>query len=173
MAIASINILDHLFAAFMLKININVGRFLALLADEALKKKINLHRINCGYSQCIADGRVCGRTTPLTQNIFGPCESHNVMHGQKILGDIHFRDEIKLALDAVAHIMRQHMAITLGGASPGEIGQLLLCSLARRNGFVWIIIFNLIEGEIDQTCKTDGFANGFWNRLEKLGHFLW
>ena len=54
------------------------------------------------------------------------------------------------------------MAIALDGAYPCEIAKLLLSSFTFGDSFVWIVIFNLVEGEIDLACKANGFGDGFW-----------
>ena len=48
-----INILNHLFASLMLKININVGRFITLATDKSLKQQMRMDRIHLGHPQAI------------------------------------------------------------------------------------------------------------------------
>jgi hypothetical protein len=67
-AIALIDVLDDLFAALMLKIDIDIGRLLALRGDEAGKQKVMLGRVNSGDAKHVADGGVGRRPTPLAQN---------------------------------------------------------------------------------------------------------
>ena len=50
-AIALVDILDHLLAPLMLEIDIDVGRLLALLRDEALEQKIDFVRIDGGDAE--------------------------------------------------------------------------------------------------------------------------
>src|SRR6185437_5455876 len=48
MAIALVDVLDHLLAPLMLEIDVDVGRLLALFRDEALEQKIDLGGIDRG-----------------------------------------------------------------------------------------------------------------------------
>ena len=65
-AIARIDMLDHLFAALVLEINVNVGRLVPGLRDKAFKH----HGANLGADRCdpqsIAYHRIGRRTAPLT-----------------------------------------------------------------------------------------------------------
>ena len=57
-AIAAIDILDDLFAALMLEIHINIGRFAALLRDEPLEQQIDLRRVHRRDAKAVADRRI-------------------------------------------------------------------------------------------------------------------
>ena len=69
-AVALINPLDHLFAALMLKIYIDIRRLAAFLADEAFKDQSDAFRGHFSHAEQIADYRICRRTAPLAQNTF-------------------------------------------------------------------------------------------------------
>ena len=72
MAIALVDILDDFLAPLMLEIDVDIGRLLALLADEALEQKIDLHRIDGGDAEHIADGGIGRRAAPLAENVLAP-----------------------------------------------------------------------------------------------------
>src|ERR687897_537823 len=59
--VTRINVLDHFLAPFMLEIDIDVGRFLAFLGNEALEKKIDRGRVDIGDAEAITDGGIGGR----------------------------------------------------------------------------------------------------------------
>ena len=51
-----INVLHDLLSALMLKININVGRFVTIFANEAFEQQIDLGRVDAGNAQAVANG---------------------------------------------------------------------------------------------------------------------
>ena len=68
-AIFGVQVLDHLFAPFMLKVDVNIGRLIALPADETLEQHTHAGRVYLGDAQAIADDAVgCGPST-LAQDV--------------------------------------------------------------------------------------------------------
>ena len=68
-AVAAIDILDHLLAALVLEIDVDVRRFFPLRRDEALEQEVDLGRIDIGDAEAIADGGVGRRAAPLAENV--------------------------------------------------------------------------------------------------------
>ena len=64
-AIARVEILDHLLAPFMLEIDIDIRRLLALGGDETFEQQVALRGINGGDAEHVADGGIGGRAAPL------------------------------------------------------------------------------------------------------------
>jgi hypothetical protein len=60
-----INVLEDLLAAFVLEVDVNVGRFVALGADETLEEQFRPIGIDAGDSEDVADGGVGGTAAPL------------------------------------------------------------------------------------------------------------
>ena len=56
----AVDILNDLFAPLMLEVDIDIGRLVALAADEALKQNIAAARIDLGDAQAVANHRVGG-----------------------------------------------------------------------------------------------------------------
>ena len=67
----------------MLKIHINVRRFVALLRDEALKKQLALGRVHLRDGQAIAHGRIGRGASTLAQNALAASEGDDVVDRQK------------------------------------------------------------------------------------------
>src|SRR5207237_8818095 len=65
-AIFFVDVLDHLLAPLMFKIDIDIWRLVARGADEALKQDVDPCRIDRGDAEAIADDRIGGRSAPLT-----------------------------------------------------------------------------------------------------------
>ena len=55
-AIFLIEVLKHFLAAFVFEIDIDVGGFVALFADESFEQQIRCFRINRRYTEAVADG---------------------------------------------------------------------------------------------------------------------
>ena len=84
-AIAPVDILHHLFAARMLKIDIDIGRLQPLFGNETLEQQIDLGRIDRGDAEHVADGRVRRRAPALTQDVLAARVMDDVVHGEKIM----------------------------------------------------------------------------------------
>ena len=67
-AVAGVDILDHLLAALVLEIDVDVGRLFALGRDEALEQQIDLGGIHIGDAEAIADRRIGGRAAALAED---------------------------------------------------------------------------------------------------------
>ncbi len=61
-AVLLVDVLDHFLAPLMLEIDVDVGRLLALLADEALEQQVVGRRVDRGDPQAVTD-RAVGRAT--------------------------------------------------------------------------------------------------------------
>ncbi len=83
-SVALINMLDDLFAPFMFKVHINIGRFIARFGDKAFKDHGADLGADRGYAKTIAHHRIGRRTAPLTENIAGARKMHNIAHRQEI-----------------------------------------------------------------------------------------
>ena len=57
-AVFLVDVLDHLLAPLMLEIDVDVGRLLALLGDEALEQQVAGRRVDRGDAEAIADRAV-------------------------------------------------------------------------------------------------------------------
>ena len=83
-AILVVDVLDHFLAALVLEVHVDVGRFVALLADEALEQRVAAYQVDLGDAQAVADGRVGGRAPALAQDALAARELDDVVDGQEI-----------------------------------------------------------------------------------------
>src|SRR6185312_10538283 len=67
--VAPVDMLDYFFAAFMLEIHIDIGRFLALTAEKTLEQHFEFVGVDGGNAQQIANRGVRRRTAPLAENV--------------------------------------------------------------------------------------------------------
>src|SRR5690606_35007894 len=94
-----IDVLQHLFAAFVLEIHINVGSLIPLLADETFEEDINPPGIDGGRPQAIADRGVRRRASPLTEDIAAAGAADEIPHGEEIALVAQLFNELQLVLD--------------------------------------------------------------------------
>ena len=79
-----VDVLDDLLAALVLEVDIDVGRLVALLGDEALEQKIDLARIDLGDAKTVTDGGIGRRSSPLTENFLAAGKADDVVNRQEI-----------------------------------------------------------------------------------------
>ena len=107
-AIAVIDVLDHLFAALMFKIDINIGWLVTRLRDETLKHHRADFGADRGNTKTIAHHRIGRRSAPLTQDTAVAGELYNIIDGQEIRLVFQFGDQ--------GQFMRQHAAHLVSAA---------------------------------------------------------
>ena len=67
-AVFLVDVLDHFLAPLMLEIDVDVGRLLALLGDEALEQQVAGRRVDRGDAEAITDRAVGRAAAPLAQD---------------------------------------------------------------------------------------------------------
>src|SRR6202000_2902216 len=83
-AIPVVDVLDDLFAAFVLEIDVNVGRLIAAGGHKAFEQQIMLRGIDRRDAEHVANRRIGGRPAALAQNAPGPREQDDLVDGQEI-----------------------------------------------------------------------------------------
>ena len=92
-AVLVIEILQHLFAALVLEIDVDVGRLVPLAADEPLEEHVHPLGIDRRDAQTIADGRIGRRAAALAEDAASPGETHQVPNREKIGLVVQFFDQ--------------------------------------------------------------------------------
>src|SRR5207245_1717156 len=82
-AVFVIDVLDDFLAPLVLEIDVDIGRLVALLRDEALEQKLLLGRIYLGDVQGVADGGIGRRAAPLAENALAASVADDVVDGQE------------------------------------------------------------------------------------------
>ena len=67
-AVFRVDVLDHLLAPLVLEVDVDVGRLVALLRDEALEQHAHPRRIDLGDAERVADRRVGRRAAALAED---------------------------------------------------------------------------------------------------------
>ena len=175
-AIFAIEVLDHLLAPLMLEIDIDIGRLLAILGDEAVEQKLVLRRIDIGDAETIAYRRVGRTAAPLAQDRridLVAREIDNVLDGQEIARKIHLADQRQFFAQRFGHAIRHPVGIAPASSLPGLFFEIVLRFGAAGIQFFGILILQLIEAEITGVGHgARGFDRmGPW--FEQMAHGLW
>src|SRR3546814_16178074 len=90
-AVGLVDPLDDLLASFVLEVDVDVRRLLALARDEPLEQELVLDRIDRGDPEQIADAAVRGRTASLAQDAAPPAFGDARIDRQEIgsIGEMH------------------------------------------------------------------------------------
>src|SRR6185437_11099031 len=83
-AIGLVDPLDHLLAPLMFEIDIDIGRLLAVRADEALEEEIAFLRIDRGDAEHEAHGGVSGGAPALAENLLRAREADDRIDGEEV-----------------------------------------------------------------------------------------
>src|SRR5262245_53397688 len=124
--ITLVYILNDFFAAFMLEIDVDIGRLVARLRNESREKELGRFGIDFGYTEAKAHCAVRRRTPSLAENVFFLRKSHDIMHSKEIARIIEFLDDAQLFHDVIGDVLGYAMRIAHLSAGPGEIGEMLL-----------------------------------------------
>ena len=68
LAVFLVDVGDDLVAPLMLEIDVDVGRLVALLRDEALEQHVDDVGADIGDAEAVADDRIGGRAAPLAED---------------------------------------------------------------------------------------------------------
>ncbi len=153
-AVLAVEVLDHLLAALVLEIHVDVRRLVALLGDEALEQHRHARRIDLGDAQCVADRRVGRRAAALAEDAAAARERDDVVHGEKVglVGEV--GDQREFVVDLRAHV-RGHA----GGKAPREAcvdqpPQVGRRRLAGGHDLLGILVAQLVEREACSASAT-------------------
>src|SRR6185436_8759305 len=83
-AVALVHVLDHALALAVREVDVDVRRFGALLAEEALEQEVEPDRIDGGDAEAVAHGGVgCGAAS-LAEDPLAPREAHDVPDDEEV-----------------------------------------------------------------------------------------
>ena len=145
-AIFAVDVLDHLLAAVVLEVDVDVGRLIALNADKPAKQQVHLRclRVDLGHAQAVAHHRI-GRAAPtLAQDaglMAGPV--HDVGHRQKIRLKTQLSDQRQLVLDRLPHRCRRTARPAPAQALLGQLAQPTGGRVAGGHDLVGVFIAQL------------------------------
>jgi hypothetical protein len=146
-AVFPVDVLDDLLAPLMLEVEVDVGRLLALFADEALEQKLRAGGVDLGHPQAVADRRVGRAAAALAKNALPARPMDQVRHREKerLIGQA--RDEHQLALDLVSHRGRLALRIAPAHTLLGEHAQPAGGRVAGRHQLLRVLVAQFIKRE--------------------------
>ena len=148
-----VDVLDDFFAALVLEIDVDVGRLVALGADETLEQQRGAAGVDLGHAQAITNGRVGGTASALAKNALPARPLHDVGHGEEIALIVELLDEREFVLDLFSHFRWQPVLEPTGYPFVGELAQLAGGCFAGRHGLLRVFVFQLAEREAAAACQ--------------------
>ncbi len=97
--VAPVDVLDDLFAAVALDVDVDVGRTVALGGQEALEQQAEGHGVGLGDAEGEADRRVGRRPPALAEDVGPPAELDDVPHDEEVAGEAELLDDVELVVD--------------------------------------------------------------------------
>ena len=146
-AVLAVQVLDDFFSPFVFKINIDVGRFVALFGDEAFEQQAAFGRVHLGDTQGVAHGRIGRAATALAQDALAAGETHRVVHRQKVLGEAHLGDQGQFFVHLGLYRVRGALGIAFTQSSLGELPEPGIGRLADRHDLVGVFVGQLVQTE--------------------------
>ncbi len=134
--------LDHFLAPLMLEIDVDVGRLLALLGNEALEQQIAGRRVDRGDAEAIADGAVGRRPPSLAQDrrVEAAREGDDVVDGQEIAREVELLDQPQLLVELGQDLVGDALAPAPVRALPGQMLEILLRRAPLGHGLARIFV---------------------------------
>ena len=168
----AVQILQHFLTPLVLEIDIDVRRFVAFPTDKPLEQDVQSIGIDRRDAQAEADGRIGGRTAPLAQDVAAAGKTHQVPDGEEVGFVTQFFDQRQLVLDQAADFVRDAAGVTLVGALPGELLQVVERCLAGRGQFFRVFITQFIERKLAARGDFQGAAQRGGHAGKRRAKFL-
>ena len=172
-AVFLVDVLDHLLAPLVLEIDVDVGRLLALLRDEALEQKIDRAGIHLGDLEAIADHRIGGRAAPLAQDALGAREADDVVYGEEVGRVVQLARHLELAVERLTHLRADAVRIAPPRSLLGECHQGFLRVCEADAVLVGIFgLLQLLEREFAEVEEAQRPVDRLGRAAEQPRHLL-
>src|SRR5690606_31324071 len=122
-AIAVEYVLDDLFPALVLKVHVDVRRFVALAGQEAFEQQVGAGRVDLSDAQGKAHRRVGSRATALAEDALPPGEADDVVHGEEVAFVFQLADQGQFLVELGAQFAGDAPGPAPGDAFLGEVAQ--------------------------------------------------
>ncbi len=139
-AVLFVDVLDDLFAPLVLEVDIDVGRLVAMPAQEALEQQVAFFRVDRGNAQAVADDRVGRGTAPLAKDVLRARKAHDVFHREKEHLVLQLDDQREFLFDLLAHLVGDALGKADRRALPGLAHQRLHGRLVVAHGFERVLV---------------------------------
>ena len=145
--VLAVDVLDHLLAPLVLEVDVDVGRLVALLRDEALEQHGAALGVDLGDEQAVAHGGIGRRAAALAQDAVAARELHDVVHGQEIVFVGELADQRELLFDQFPRARRHAVGPALLRAREHQPAQPGRRRHPRRYDFLGVFVAKLRERE--------------------------
>ena len=169
-AVALVDVLDHLLAALVLEIDVDIGRLVALGGDEALEEQVDPGRVDGGDAEHVADGGIGGRAPALAEDAFRAGEADDLLDGEEVGRISQLGDESKLVSQCLLDLLRHRVAVALEGTEPGQAFQLLMRRAAVISGLDRVVVGQLVEREAAAADDLEAALQRLWPVTEEPRH---
>jgi hypothetical protein len=130
-----VDVLDDLFSAVGVEVDVDVGFFFAHARQESLERQVVENRVDSGDFQQVTDRRVCGGTASLAEDPAPSRESDDVVDDEEVAGKVFSLDDVKLAFDSRSVFLRQ-VGVPFRRSRPDQVAQ-----PAHRRVPLWNLLF--------------------------------
>ena len=122
-AVLPVDVLDHLLAAVVHDVEIDVGRLVPLARQEALEQQLHPRRVDGRDPQAVADHRVRGRPAPLAEDALLPAVADDLPHRQEVAAVVELVDERQFLVDLLADGRGHAGAEAFAGPAERELAE--------------------------------------------------
>ena len=158
----------------MLEIDVDIGRLVAVLGDEAVEQQRVLGGIDGGDFETITHRRIRRRPAPLAEDrrLLITRKINDILDRQKVSREVELADQGKLSGKRIAHAFRDAGRVAQIRALPGELLKMLLRGEPFRAGLLGVFVAQFVEAELahigDPPPRRDRMRPG----REQAHHFL-
>lgn len=162
-AVFLVDVLDDFLAPLVF--DVDIGRFVALLADEALEQRVAARGIDRGDAQAITDRRVGRRAAALAQDALRAGVADDVVDREEIGLVAQFVDQGELFFDLGGDRRRHALGKALPGAQVSLLVQVGGGRMAGGHDFVGVFVLQLVQREGAASCDGQRLGQGL-GRIE-------
>ncbi len=145
--VAVVDVLDDLFAAVVLDVEIDVRRLGPLAGEEALEEQAHAHRVDGGDPQAVADRAVGRAPAPLTEDPLAAAVLDDLVHRQEVAAVVEVLDHRELALELGQHVAGDRAAVAPLGSLEGQLREPALRRLPGGEGLGRVAVAQIPETE--------------------------
>ena len=124
--VAPVDVLDDLFAAPALDVDVDVGRTVPLRGEEPFEQQAQAHGVGVGYAEGVADGGVGRRPPTLAEDSGSPTELDQVPDHEEVAVESELPDDRQLVVDPgprPGHPLGPPGPVPVGGPLLGQTTQ--------------------------------------------------
>ena len=143
-----IQILEHLFAALMFKIDVDIRGFIPFAADEPLEQQVAGIGVDTGHAKDVTDRGVGGRTSSLAEDSSRTGKPHQVPDRKKVSLVVQFLDQLQFVFEQALDFRAEALGVTPRGSLPNQFAKILQRRLSGGSEFLGILVAQFIQPKV-------------------------